>query len=345
VVRVSDLSQPVDLSLEPAWTLTGRIADPNGTAIPAARISVGMHLPGFDLAARERVLSDPAGRFEMRGIPPVQKGFTYYLSANAAGYGQASRVRIFPKGPPGTAVDIGTVRLLPADTSVSGVVVDAQGTPAARVPVFTNSWPEYQPGKSTVTNERGEFTFTRVCQGRIIFQANPANAPGGASYLRTRLPARNVKIVLGKDLTELPKPATSNAARAQLIDLCPDLSFLHTDGRPLLLCFVDIAQQPSQQFLVDLAKQTDALEAKDIIIVVVRTSTIDIRPYDAFTKANHLSFCSLCVQDDFEARKTAWGIKSLPWLILADRQHSIIAQGFALDQLANKVKEIDNAKP
>ena len=92
-VRVSDPSKPVELRLGPAWTLTGRVADSNGVGIPAARVSLSHVDAG--------VLTDPEGRFEIRAIPPVQKGLEYRLSATAAGYGQAFDLKTFLRSAPG----------------------------------------------------------------------------------------------------------------------------------------------------------------------------------------------------------------------------------------------------
>ncbi|NQT01269.1 MAG: hypothetical protein HQ580_04545 [Planctomycetes bacterium] len=37
-------------------------------------------------------------------------------------------------------------------------------------------------------------------------------------------------------------------------------------------------------------------------------------------------------------------MRSLPWLILTDRQHIVQAEGFALDQLDSRIQEAANAK-
>lgn len=38
----------------------------------------------------------------------------------------------------------------------------------------------------------------------------------------------------------------------------------------------------------------------------------------------------------------AWGVKSLPWLILTDNKHIVRAEGFGLDNLDNLIEEINN---
>jgi hypothetical protein len=46
------------------------------------------------------------------------------------------------------------------------------------------------------------------------------------------------------------------------------------------------------------------------------------------------------VKGDLDCVKTQWGIRSLPWLILTDSEHVVRAEGFSLDELEERVKQI-----
>lgn len=35
-----------------------------------------------------------------------------------------------------------------------------------------------------------------------------------------------------------------------------------------------------------------------------------------------------------------WGVKSLPWLILTDNKHSVVAEGFSLTELENQLEQL-----
>ena len=35
-----------------------------------------------------------------------------------------------------------------------------------------------------------------------------------------------------------------------------------------------------------------------------------------------------------------WGVKSLPWLILTDKQHVVQAEGLGIEEIVDKVKNI-----
>lgn len=341
-VPVDNPSRLVELRLGRAWTLTGRVAEPNGAGIPASRVSLHMSVQNCLCDLGVQVLTDPTGRFEMKAIPPVDKSFECYrICANAAGYGQAHELRTFLRGAPGASVDLGTIRLLPANASVSGVVVDAKGVPAAQVPIFTSSWPgQLQPHKITATNEKGEFTVSRLCQGRIDVQANFGNNPGGASRLKTRVPTRQAKIVLGKNLTDLAKTPTQATTPPQLTDLCPYLLGAQTDGVAILLCLVDVAQPSSRQYLADLARMVKALAGRGIIAVVVQTAPMPSKQDSDLLQANRNVLAWCMAEDDFDAQKAAWGIESLPWLILTDRRHAVHAGGFPLSELDNRVEAV-----
>ena len=341
VMSIGSSPGPVDVRLGPAWTLTGRVADPNGVGIPAARVALHLSAQNWLSDPAVEALSGPDGRFEMTAIPLPQKDVKYVLSANAAGYGPADHLRIFPRGPAGTAVNLGTVRLPLANGFVSGVVVDAQGAPAARVPVVINEYRRtHHPTRHTATNERGEFAITRVCRGPAAFEAKFGDDAG---FLKTRLPARNVRIAQGKDFVDTVALSILNTAPPQLTDLCPYLLGAQTDGIPLLLCLVDIGQLSSRQCLTDLARKAGALADKGVVAVAVQTSKSGSKEGYALLGASSrvLPWCR--VEDDFEALKPAWNIKSLPWLILTNQKHDVVAGGFSLRELESRIEAVTKA--
>ena len=338
-MSMSSSSRSADLTLEPAWTLTGRVTDPNGTGIPAARVSLHLEVYYCVSDTGVEVLTDPQGRFEMKAVPRIPRGLVYRLSINAAGYGPATHLRIFPYGPAGTSMELGTIRLPPANVSVSGVVVDARGVPAAGVPVMVNDPLEFdQPHKSTATNERGEFAIRRLCRGPAGLQASFATSPGGSASLRARLPAQDVKMILGKNLPQKPD-SIWDPAPAPLADLGSRLPHFQTDGRPILLCLVDIHQPSCRQFLADLTGKADMLEAKGVITVALQTSLAGTKEEYALLDTHCPAFPWRAAWDGFEARKAAWGIETLPWLILTDKEHAVVAAGFGLDELDKRVEE------
>ena len=46
------------------------------------------------------------------------------------------------------------------------------------------------------------------------------------------------------------------------------------------------------------------------------------------------------VKGDAEKARAAWGAGALPWLILTDKAHRVTADGFALEELEAKLKDL-----
>ncbi|MBN1359273.1 MAG: carboxypeptidase regulatory-like domain-containing protein [Sedimentisphaerales bacterium] len=335
-MRVTDWSRPIDLRLAPAWTLTGKVVGPDGAGIPAARVSLCLSTQNCLSQLGVELLTDAQGRFEMKAIPPVQDGFMYRLSVAAAGYGPREYLRISPSGAPGTVVDVGETELPLADQSVSGVVVDPNGVPAAHVPIFVNGLPRVsQPSKATATNERGEFALTRLCRGPIRIQANFGSSPGGAGFIKAELPARNLKIILGQQLVHEPEVTLAGKPLPDLKEL--GLSSAETDGKPVLVCFFDMQQRPSRQALLQLAGQADTLTQKGIVVAAVQASVVAQAELDKWVRDSNVPFRIGMVGANAQETRLTWGIMSLPWLILADRSHLVRAEGFALGELENQL--------
>jgi hypothetical protein len=57
-------------------------------------------------------------------------------------------------------------------------------------------------------------------------------------------------------------------------------------------------------------------------------------------QGQNISFPVGMVSNDEQAICFTWGVKSLPWLILTNKQHIVIAEGFNLDELEVKIKTI-----
>ncbi|HUW18688.1 MAG TPA: hypothetical protein VMW16_05245 [Sedimentisphaerales bacterium] len=46
------------------------------------------------------------------------------------------------------------------------------------------------------------------------------------------------------------------------------------------------------------------------------------------------------IQADEEKTRFAWGVKSLPWLILTDREHIVRFEGFSLEELDERLEQL-----
>ena len=118
------------------------------------------------------------------------------------------------------------------------------------------------------------------------------------------------------------------------------LSAQQTKDRAILLCFFDMNQRPSRNCIMRLAKQAQQLKQKGIIVVAVQASKIDENKLNQWVKNYNIPFPVGMVKGDVEKTKFTWGVRSLPWLILTDPDHTVCAEGFDLAELDEKISTI-----
>ncbi len=82
------------------------------------------------------------------------------------------------------------------------------------------------------------------------------------------------------------------------------------------------------------------LKQDGVVVVAVQASKIDQDTLHEWTVDNSIPFPVGMIIKDPEKTRLAWGIKSLPWLILTDSQHVVSDEGFGLSDLDGKIKEI-----
>jgi hypothetical protein len=61
-------------------------------------------------------------------------------------------------------------------------------------------------------------------------------------------------------------------------------------------------------------------------------------------KGQNISFSFGMMPHDEVSIRFTWGVKSLPWLIMTDKQQIVIAEGFGIADLTKKIKENENTK-
>jgi protocatechuate 3,4-dioxygenase beta subunit len=117
-----------------------------------------------------------------------------------------------------------------------------------------------------------------------------------------------------------------------------ELSADQIKGNAILVCFFDMNQRPSRNCVQQLSKRAQELEGKDVSIVAVQALKVDEETLNEWIKNQGISFPVGIVQGDEEEIRFTWGVKSLPLLILTDKQHVVQAEGFALAELDDKLK-------
>jgi len=130
-------------------------------------------------------------------------------------------------------------------------------------------------------------------------------------------------ILTGKPLPDLGKVG---------IELPGDAS-----EKMILICLWDMQQRPSRNYVKELAKQADDLAEDDIEVVCIQVADVEDKVVNEWAKENKIPFA--IGKSTNETGKTTfdWGVKSMPWLILTDRRHIVIKEGFALNDLNEQI--------
>ena len=340
LAEVKDQAQTLDVTLSPAFVVRGRITDPNGKAIPAATVSLRASMPGWLTDAAPAVITDANGFYEARAVPAPTEDFRYRLEVSAEGFGPVEHGELPFDSAQDRQVEVSPIVLTPADRSISGVIVDANGTPVAGVPIFVTglrgSDTAGQPRHQSSSDEHGRFAVDGVCAGPLRIQAGMGSGSGGAGFLDANGGDRDVEVVLGrrsvhtgiKPLLGKPLPGWK-----ELIELKSE----QVQSKRLLICFFDFQQRPSRNTILKMARQAESLVQKGIVVAAVQASKIESDKLQAWAKDNKLPFPVGTIAGDIETTRTAWGVKALPWLILTDRRHVVTAEGFGIDELDDKI--------
>ena len=152
-----------------------------------------------------------------------------------------------------------------------------------------------------------------------------------------------VKGIFDFDLL-IDRPSLAGKALLPLEDLNIKLNADQDEDKTILICFWDMRQRPSRNCITWLAKQAERLKEKVVIVVTVQASNVDENTLNEWVKKNDIPFSVGMIRGDEKKTRFAWGVSSLPWLILADRRHIVSAEGFGLDELKEKIQEAENAK-
>jgi beta-lactamase regulating signal transducer with metallopeptidase domain len=119
-----------------------------------------------------------------------------------------------------------------------------------------------------------------------------------------------------------------------------DLPQTSTQGRIVLACFFDMQHRPSRYFLRELARRAQQLKQKGVTVIAIQVSKIDKNALNNWVKNDNIPFAVGVVRGDAEKTKYDWGVRALPWLILADRDRVISAAGFGLSELYDKIEAV-----
>ena len=332
VVKLGENTEGIEIQLSPGAVITGKVVDVNDVGLPQARIHFTFMESDIGYSENEPVVISPNGNFQINAIPI---GYRFSFGANAEGYGSES-VQPNTNEMIDNITESNTIVLKIANLSVSGIVVDKNDIPVAGARI--NSYGSGQQPRFAETDLNGEFVLEGLCEGKITIFATKDEKVIESGSIQAQAGATNVKIILSetvfrparvKSLIGKPLPDMENI----LTDFSPELAKRQT----ILICFWDYQQRPSRNCVLQLAKQAQMLQEKNIVVVTIHTSKVDREILNEWIEENDISFPVGMIEGDEEKIRSTWGIKSLPWLILTDKQHVVIAEGFGIAKLDEKL--------
>jgi len=337
-VEIDEETENLDLKLKPGVTFTGEVVDPDGKGISNAQIMIMLRVSNWgSTLGRSRVETNAAGKFEVRAIPPDYK---YNVTASADGYG-VNHVEVQTDDAVDNHLGVGSLSLSLANLMISGVVVDADDRPVADARISCSGMG--QPYRRTQTDAEGKFTLEKICAGRIRITASVSGTTRLYGYIETDGGASDIKLVVNERPSAtryVPKQTPSLVGRPlpDLKDLRIDFSLTDTDNKMILICFWDMEQRPSRYCMRELTKRAEELKGKDLTVVAVHASKVDENRLSEWIKENTIPFPVGMIEGDEEKTRFAWGIRSLPWLILTDRKHIVRVENFDLAELGEKIE-------
>lgn len=123
-------------------------------------------------------------------------------------------------------------------------------------------------------------------------------------------------------------------------DIQIDVSSEQLANRMILICFWDMNQRPSRNCILQLVDKAQEYTKKDVTFIAIQTSKVEDNLLKEWITSNNIRFPVGMIEGDEDQTKFNWGVRALPWLILTDKEHIVQAEGFGLDELEEKIKEI-----
>ena len=108
----------------------------------------------------------------------------------------------------------------------------------------------------------------------------------------------------------------------------------------MLLCLFDAGQRSSRHLVQQLNQQAAALRQQNVTVLEVQAAVTTDQILNDWKTASPVSFPLGRVTEKSEKTKWASDAPGLPWLILTDAAHRVIAEGFPLEELDAQVKKL-----
>jgi protocatechuate 3,4-dioxygenase beta subunit len=325
----------LNVKLKPALTLTGHVK--NAADSPLTGAQVGLWLKagwGYDQLNEQVHPVNAEGRYEIKCLPPDAQ---YMVFATAKGYGK-SQQQVEPASET-NRMELAPFVLKLADRVIAGQLLHDNDKPASGVGVELSG--DGQPDGYMATDSKGRFHF-RVCEGRIHLLASSQSGAGSAQAT-VEADDTNIVMSLGSSPGSIRQPPHRAMLKGSPL---PDLTTMNLGadtapaGQPVLLCLFDASQRPCRHVVHLLDEQVAALRQKNVSVLGIQAAVISDETFNEWKSTGGVSFPVGRVTESSGKSKWVSEVSSLPWLILADASHRVVAEGFSLDELDAQLRQL-----
>jgi hypothetical protein len=275
---------------------------------------------------------DKPGFYRIEEIPT---GYYHVISINEEGYAPFHQTDVLIEKDNTNTINC----ILSRGGTIEGQVVNEQGKPVEGMPVLIKS-PLYCR-RDVITDENGRFYVECMPDMHYSVVAEPeSESPYETAVFRGDVSCghEDIKIVVQnkKGIRLGASLIGENLPGFEGIEINLDTSQIK--DKNMLICFFDMQQRPSRNCLMQLSKRAQELKAKDIVVVGIQASEVDDNTLSEWVKSSGVSFPVGIIETNIDEIKLKWGVKGLPWLILTDKKHTVIAEGIGLDELDAKIE-------
>lgn len=338
MTELENENERLDLTLTQGTVITGVVIDHDGNPIPDAKVSFRFRswLYGYHFSDQV-VATNAQGRYEIRGLWPDRR---YIVVARAEGYGEQSVAAHCSRDASNHCTEFEPLVLKPADLAVSGRVVDIHGTPVSDARVSCSG--AGQPRRTTQTDANGRFTLEGVCAGPLDVRARKSGTTIRYGSITSTGGAVDVSLVVEERPTKKSTPPATLIGKPlpEFAALKIDLAPAALEGRALLVCFWDMNQRPSRNCIIQLAERAQELQREGVVVVTIQAAESDDNELDEWMKKHNIPFPMGMIVRDTQKTRHTWGVRSLPWLILTNRNRVVVAEGFPLVELENRLDQV-----
>ncbi len=336
--------------------IAGTVAEESGAAVGGVVVTaVAIVIPQEDGRTMGRILrpapcatTDARGRFAL-ALP--EEG-TYDLLFRHPDFAYAALDRV-PPGERNLRVTLDTGGVL-----TGRVVRMAHGrkVPVANVEVqtFAPNTPTLKSGQlCAVTDAEGRFEFRGLDMNRrrprfgsekevphspISWRVFCGRAVATATFEQGQ-PIQPVELVLRPDPASAP--SLMGKALPGLEALGVKLRAEDVEDKMLLVCFFDLNQRPARHCVEQLMRKAQELRDKGITIIAIQAVEAEPDALAAWRRETRVPFLVGAIPEDTPEHQYTWSVRSLPWLILTDKDHVVRAEGFGLEELAGKLRAVE----